>query len=79
MMHIKRVPIDKLSNHLEETRNIAVVKDGKVIGHYYPRIKEQTTVRTGELNLNNVRPESRESIQALDYMLREMYESKGDD
>jgi hypothetical protein len=77
MKHIKRVPIEKLGDYLEGTRQIAVVKDGKVIGHYVPRIKTQTATSNGKLDLSTVRPELRDNVQALESMLQETYERTG--
>jgi hypothetical protein len=77
MMHIKRVPIEKLGRYLEGTRKIAVVKDGRVIGHYYPRIKEPTTALNAESELTNARPGARDHIHSLESTLQAIYKETG--
>lgn len=77
MSKFKRVPIEKLGEYLEGDRRIAVEKDGKIVGFYYPRAYEKPPVRSKDLDGSTVKPESRAEVDQLQATLQAIYKRTG--
>jgi hypothetical protein len=77
MSKIERVPIEKLAEHLEGTRRIAVEKNGKIVGFYIPRGKPPERKSFEERDWSKTDPEARRMAEELHETLQKMYASTG--
>jgi hypothetical protein len=77
MSKIKRVSIEELAEHLEGTKQVAVEKDGRIVGFYIPRERPPASPAFENLDWSNVDPESRRMAEKIHQTLQEIYARTG--